>query len=109
MRLHCPQSAHRPVSTACHECSSETETNLLHPIVIPVPRVRTRTSDNQLGSIQFCCALQRIVIYDASLLINAVWEGLKVGGDGRDFFSVCLIAVGKTVEESEHGFKSIPE
>ncbi|RUS29361.1 hypothetical protein BC938DRAFT_480748 [Jimgerdemannia flammicorona] len=68
-------------------------TRLPHPRVVILPRVCTRASDDNLGSVQSGAMLKGIVVDITGRLVETVRHRLEIGGNRRDLFAACLVAM----------------
>lgn len=69
--------------------------NFADALVVNETAVSTGASDNDLGAVEEGRLLKLVVVDEASLLVEAVREGLEVLGDGRDLLRGGLVTVGQ--------------
>ena len=74
----------RDVSHINNEVSTNKICDLAHAGVIDQAAVGRCSSNEDFGSVHEGILLQLIVVDNASLEVNAVWEGFEVGRDSRD-------------------------
>lgn len=77
------------VSHVNHEVGTNGVGNLAHTLVVDQTAVGRGTSDQNLRAVEDGVLLERIVVNDAGLLVDAVGHGLEVGGDSRDPMNIC--------------------
>jgi len=74
----------RNVGHVDNQVAADLVCNLSHARIVDGTAVSRGTSDDDLGSVHEGILLELLVVDDASLEVDAVWEGLEVGGNGRD-------------------------
>jgi hypothetical protein len=67
-----------------NEISTDKIGNLTHPLVVNQAAVSGCTGDEHLGTVHESVLLELLIIDDASLEVDAVWEGFEVGRDSGD-------------------------
>lgn len=67
-----------------NEVGTDLVSDLAHALVVDQTAVGGGTGNQTLGAVQLSVGLQRVVVNDAGLQVDAVGEGLEVGRDGRD-------------------------
>ncbi len=67
--------------------------NLAHALVVNEASVGRSAGNDQLGSVQLSVLLHLVVVDNASLLVQAVREGLEEDRHSRDLLGVGLVAV----------------
>lgn len=74
----------RDVSHVNNEVSTDEVCNLTHTSIVDETAVCRGTGNENLRSVHQGILLQLLIINDASLKVDTVWEGFEVGGDGRN-------------------------
>lgn len=72
------------VSHVDNEISTDSIGNLSHSSVVNETAVGRGTSNKTFWSVELSIGLEEVIVNDASLKIDLVWERLKVGRDSRD-------------------------
>lgn len=72
------------VSHIHNEVGADLVSNLTHALVVNQTAVGRGTGDQALGAVELSVGLQGVIVNDASLEVDTVGEGFKVGGDSRD-------------------------
>lgn len=83
------------VSHVDHEVAANSVGDLAHAGVVNLAAVGRGTGNKDLGAVHEGVLLELVVVDDASLEVDAVREGLEVGGDSRDLLGGSLVAVGQ--------------
>ena len=83
------------VSHIDHEVSANGVGDLLHALVVNETAVCRGTGNENLWSVHLSVLLKGIVVDDAGLLVETVWESLKVGRDSGDLAGSGLVTVGQ--------------
>lgn len=74
----------RDVSHIHHQVAANLVGNLTHALVVDLTAVGGGTGDEDLGAVHEGVLLELIVVDQAGLNVDTVWESLEVGGNGRD-------------------------
>lgn len=74
----------RDVSHIHHQVAANLVGNLTHALVVDLTAVGGGTGDEDLGTVHEGVLLELIVVNQAGLNVDTVWESLEVGGNGRD-------------------------
>ena len=89
------------VSHVDHEVAANKVGDLAHAGVVDLAAVGRGTGNEDLGAVHEGVLLELVVVDDASLEVDAVGEGLEVGGDGGDLLGRGLVAVGQVTAVGE--------
>lgn len=72
------------VSHIHHEVTADLVGDFPHTSVVDLTAVGRGTSDKNLRTVHECILFEPVVVDQASFKVDTVWEGLEIGGDGRD-------------------------
>ena len=83
------------VSHVDHEVSTDGVGDLPHALVVDEAAVCRGTGNENLRSVHLSVLLEGIIVDDAGLLVETVWEGLEVGRDSGNLAGSGLVTVGQ--------------